>query len=1182
MTKSSIPAPCFKFTAILICILSVWIGWLLPSASSSVVSPSYSVAITGYGQRSNSVVYHAPSSRIYSSIPSGIETTGNSVSRMNPEDGSIEQSVWVGSEPEKLVLTADGSSLYVKLRGARAIRKVDVTSMTAGLQFDAGLTYMDGPLQVVDFAVSPTNPNLVALSRDSESISGPRGVAVYDNGVQRATTGGTSGALAFSESDSLVYGNSYYGGDLEKITLTAGGVSGVTATPGAGGSRLRLVDGRLYTSYGKVLDPATGNLLGTFTFGDLPYERIFFVDSISHKVFFVARTYQGIEVRAYDTKTFVPVGVVTLLGVDGTPKDVTRWGTNGLAISTPDAYTYFIRSDLVGPGEIGSPAPTPTPVPVPYSPAFVRRVDIPNNYIAYNELDQKIYASVPSSGGPGLGNTVTRIDPLNGSTVSSVFIGSEPRHLALSGDGTALYVALSGAQAVRRFDTVTQTAGLQFTATPGNYMSDIAVSPGDPGTVVVASGGAVGVYDNGVKRPTVPNAGVSFVEYNSTPDVVYAVNGTSSAANFYKLGITPTGMTVLSDVQRVFNIAREVRFAGGRMYGSDGRVVDPETNRILGRFSVTGDVAGGNSVVVDPDSGRAFVLSRDELAAFDINTFNKIGAIPNPATSTASYEPATLVRWGANGLAFRNRTSANTPTDQIYLIQTYLVSTSGTVPTGYYLGASSMTVGDAWVDADIVINRTGDISVPGSVDYATASGTATPGADYVAVSGTATFAPGEASKIISVPLIDDDVYEGPETFSFTLSNPTGSVPEIMNPGSTTVTINDNEGEPSIYPEYVGITEPPLGLSTPAYIGVHLSNASALTVTVDFSTVNATALAGSDYVPTSGTLTFNPLETVKSVPVQILGDSTAENEEHFFLSFSNATNSNVPYPQVPVSIRNLNNAARVLDFDGDNKTDIGIFRPVVGEWWIRLSGNTPNIVAQFGSSTDRIVPADYTGDGKCDIAFWRPETGEWYVLRSENYSFYSVPFGTNGDIPAPADYDADGKADTAVFRPSDATWYISRSTGGTTIAQFGANGDQPVAADYDSDGKADLAIYRPSNGQWWLNRSTGGVIVYQFGNDTDKAVQGDYTGDGKADVAFWRPATGEWFILRSEDTSYYSAPFGSSGDIPAPGDYDGDGKFDTTVFRPSSATWYVQRTTGGTIIQQFGANGDQPVASAFVR
>jgi hypothetical protein len=272
----------------------------------------------------------------------------------------------------------------------------------------------------------------------------------------------------------------------------------------------------------------------------------------------------------------------------------------------------------------------------------------------------------------------------------------------------------------------------------------------------------------------------------------------------------------------------------------------------------------------------------------------------------------------------------------------------------------------------------------------------------------------------------------------------------------------------------------------------------------------------------------------------------------------------------------------FDFDGDNKTDLAIFRPPVGEWWINRSSNGATFAAQFGTSTDRIVPADFTGDGKADIAIWRPASGEWFILRSENSSFYSVPFGTSGDIPAPADFDADGKADTAVFRPSESTWYVSRSSGGTTIQQFGAAGDVPVAADYDGDGRADIAIYRPSLGQWWLNRSTAGVIVFAFGGATDRLVPGDYTGDGKADVALWRPSTGEWFILRSEDVSYYSAPFGISTDIPAPGDYDGDGRFDTTVFRPSNATWFAQRSTAGTLIVQFGFGSDIPVPNAFVR
>ena len=248
-----------------------------------------------------------------------------------------------------------------------------------------------------------------------------------------------------------------------------------------------------------------------------------------------------------------------------------------------------------------------------------------------------------------------------------------------------------------------------------------------------------------------------------------------------------------------------------------------------------------------------------------------------------------------------------------------------------------------------------------------------------------------------------------------------------------------------------------------------------------------------------------------------------------------------------------------DFDGDNETDIGIFRPGTGQWWQIRSSTGSVSVANFGLGTDRIVPGDFSGDGRSDIAVWRPSTGVWFVVRSEDSAFITFPFGLNGDIPQPADFDADGRTDAAVFRPSTNTWFIRRSIDlGATIDTFGTAGDLPVTADYDGDGRSDIAIYRPSLGQWWIKRSTAGVTVLTFGNSLDKATQGDFTGDGRADVALWRPSTGEWFVLRSEDLSYYSFPFGTIGDVPAPGDFDGDG-----LFRPgniSSVDWNMVRTT----------------------
>ncbi|MEZ5425653.1 MAG: S8 family serine peptidase [Pyrinomonadaceae bacterium] len=276
------------------------------------------------------------------------------------------------------------------------------------------------------------------------------------------------------------------------------------------------------------------------------------------------------------------------------------------------------------------------------------------------------------------------------------------------------------------------------------------------------------------------------------------------------------------------------------------------------------------------------------------------------------------------------------------------------------------------------------------------------------------------------------------------------------------------------------------------------------------------------------------------------------------------------------------AGTAFDYDGDNKTDISIFRPSVGQWWIQRSSTSITSVDTFGTSSDTLVPADYTGDGKTDIAFWRPSTGEWFVLRSEDSSFFSFPFGASTDIPAPGDFDGDGRDDPAIFRPSTGTWFILASTQGTRIEQFGASGDVPVVGDYDGDGQADKAIYRVGSGQWWLDRSSAGLIVANFGTSTDRTVQGDYTGDGKTDVAFWRPSTGEWFVLRSEDSSFFSFPFGAGTDAPVPGDYDGDGRTDAGVYRPVGNTWFINASQSGQIIQSFGAAGDIPTPNVFVR
>lgn len=266
----------------------------------------------------------------------------------------------------------------------------------------------------------------------------------------------------------------------------------------------------------------------------------------------------------------------------------------------------------------------------------------------------------------------------------------------------------------------------------------------------------------------------------------------------------------------------------------------------------------------------------------------------------------------------------------------------------------------------------------------------------------------------------------------------------------------------------------------------------------------------------------------------------------------------------------------FDFDGDGRTDVSVFRPSTGVWYVNqsqvgLSGT------QFGQNGDRIVPADYDNDGRTDLAVFR--NGTWFLNRSSAGST-GIQFGTGEDIPVPADYDGDGRADVAVFRPSNGVWYIQQSTAGLSIVQFGQGTDLPVPADYDGNGRAEVAVFRPSNGTWYTSTNPAtnyGAVA--FGTLGDKAVPADYDGDGRTDLAVFRPSTGVWY-LRQSTAGNAAVTFGASTDLPVPGDYDGDGRTDLALFR--SGTWYLNRSTQGQTTVPYGLASDLPAPNAFVR
>jgi aryl-phospho-beta-D-glucosidase BglC (GH1 family) len=174
------------------------------------------------------------------------------------------------------------------------------------------------------------------------------------------------------------------------------------------------------------------------------------------------------------------------------------------------------------------------------------------------------------------------------------------------------------------------------------------------------------------------------------------------------------------------------------------------------------------------------------------------------------------------------------------------------------------------------------------VDYATADGTATAGADYTAVSGTLEFRAGETSKTVLVPVLADDVTESPEGFTLRLSNPrfaTLADPE----GEGTIHDAAEPAAPTIHVGDIQVTEGDSG-TTDATFTVTLSAPSSQPVTVDYTTADGSATAGGDYLARGGTLTFAPSVTTQTVTVSIVGDLTAEATEAFRLVLSNPTSA----------------------------------------------------------------------------------------------------------------------------------------------------------------------------------------------------------------------------------------------------------------------------------------------------
>ncbi len=381
--------------------------------------------------------------------------------------------------------------------------------------------------------------------------------------------------------------------------------------------------------------------------------------------------------------------------------------------------------------------------------------------------------------------------------------------------------------------------------------------------------------------------------------------------------------------------------------------------------------------------------------------------------------------------------------------------------------SAEYTVGEPSGVIVVSVQRTGGAASGVTVNYSSSNSSAIAGQDYTAVAGTLTFEGGQTVKMFSIPIANDGVAEGEETFNLILSDATGGG-TLGVPNTAVVTITDVGGTPAATTlfDYDGDDRADISVFRPSSnIWYVANNTSGFLTTLLGQTGDLIAPADYDGDGNTDTAVFRP-----STGQWFIINSGSQALQ----TFNWGTSGDLPVP---------------ADHDGDGKADLVLFRQSNGTWYTRFSNNTFSAVG-FGVVGDKPVVGDFDGDGKYDIGLYRPSDRNWYILKT-SFGFFVQTWGEAGDIPVPADYDGDGNTDISVWRPSTGQWFRIQSTAGFGVVGWGANGDKPVPADYDGDGKADLAVFRPSNATWYLIGSNTGITVRPFGESSDLPTEGAF-------------------------------------------------------------------------------------------
>lgn len=306
-----------------------------------------------------------------------------------------------------------------------------------------------------------------------------------------------------------------------------------------------------------------------------------------------------------------------------------------------------------------------------------------------------------------------------------------------------------------------------------------------------------------------------------------------------------------------------------------------------------------------------------------------------------------------------------------------------------------------------------------------------------------------------------------------------------------------------------------------------------------------------------------------------------------------------------------------DFDGDARSDVAVFRPITGEWYILpSSGSCPphfralpaahgGCATQYGLPGDVPVSNDYSGDGRADVGVYRPSTQTWFFRYANGAPDSSFQFGVPGGKPAPQSTSVGPRSYIGFFGPNSLVFDVTDPLTGNW---------QPRSGIHTPDGTVSWApiLARNVYGQPVLfKRELSGLPVTTFGGVGNFAVDffephpaaafyadvdGRWIGLQRApDYVRFNGATAEWSVTDRRDLlTTKRVQWGLPGDTPLLGDWDGDGVQDITVLRHdfpyAGFTTFFAKTSStdnpggwtqlgdGGYYKSWGLNGDIPIGA----